>query len=85
MRWKWSAYEAGHQMLRDVERMWTGYPAWIEPRGFSSAVDGPQAAYRLRTGCNPDLQAGQRVRGKPRSTCDVDGSGQREVTTFPRV
>ncbi len=27
----------------------------------------------------------QRVRGKPRSTLLVDGSGQREVTTFARV
>src|SRR3989337_1367349 len=26
-----------------------------------------------------------RVRGKPRSTCDVAGSGQRAVTTFDRV
>ena len=28
---------------------------------------------------------GQRVCGKPRSTFEVAGSGQREVTTFPRV
>ena len=27
----------------------------------------------------------QRVCGKPRSTCDVAGSGHREVTTLPRV
>ena len=26
-----------------------------------------------------------RVRGKPRSISDVAGSGQREVTTLPRV
>jgi len=26
-----------------------------------------------------------RVRGKPRSTAEVAGSGQREVTTLPRV
>jgi hypothetical protein len=30
-------------------------------------------------------RSGQRVWGKPRSTFDVAGSGQREVTTFPRV
>ena len=29
--------------------------------------------------------ADQRVRGKPRSTFEVPGSGQREVTTLPRV
>ncbi len=28
---------------------------------------------------------GQRVRGKPRSTFEVPGSGQREVTIFDRV
>ena len=28
---------------------------------------------------------GHRVRGKPRSTLEVDGSGQRAVTTLPRV
>ncbi len=31
------------------------------------------------------LWRGQRVRGKPRSTWEVAGSGQREVTTLPRV
>ena len=32
-----------------------------------------------------DSVAGYRVRGKPRSTDDVPGSGQRDVTTLPRV
>jgi hypothetical protein len=30
-------------------------------------------------------EGGQRVPGKPRSTFDVDGSGQRAVTTLVRV
>src|SRR4029079_19483100 len=38
----------------------------------------------------PDLRLAfhvgpQRVRGKPRSTAEGDGSGQRDVTTFVRV
>jgi hypothetical protein len=36
-------------------------------------------------GSGRELAERQRVCGKPRSTCDVAGSGQREVTTLPRV
>ncbi len=32
-----------------------------------------------------EVVGGQRVRGKPRSTLEVAGSGQRWVTTLPRV
>jgi hypothetical protein len=45
------------------------------------------ALVHCRLGCR-DLQIAnprQRVCGKPRSTCDVAGSGQRDVTTFERV
>ncbi|MGH3333288.1 MAG: hypothetical protein ACRDPJ_18465, partial [Nocardioidaceae bacterium] len=36
-----------------------------EAARFASAVDGPAAAYRLRTGDNPDLQAGGRESSEP--------------------
>ena len=50
---------------------------------------GPEAERPLQVGAVSlrefDERHRQRVCGKPRSIVDVAGSGQREVTTLPRV
>jgi hypothetical protein len=46
-------------------------------------VDAALGAPGPRSGA--DGRGAQRVRGNPRSTFEVAGSGQREVTTLPRV
>lgn len=49
-------------------------------------VSGPPVLLREGVRRPRSLRAGPyRVRGKPRSTLEVAGSGQREVTTLPRV
>ena len=53
-----------------------------------SACAGTSAGGRERQRVGVNLSAArsdQRVRGKPRSTFEVPGSGQRDVTIFARV
>ena len=52
-------------------------PAPADFRGLCTCTERPV------NGCRP--HGSQRVCGNPRSTLLVDGSGQRDVTTFPRV
>ena len=54
----------------------------LRPRGKHLPRPGPVQLLRAIEERDPDVQ---RVCGKPRSTFEVAGSGQREVTTLPRV
>ena len=54
---------------------------------FSTLAEAQRCAYELGRDrvALLDAEVHQRAVGKPRSTCDVAGSGQREVTTLARV
>ena len=54
------------------------------PRSIAAA-DRSRSTLGTVPGTRSDASLLQRVCGKPRSTFDVAGSGQREVTTLPRV
>jgi hypothetical protein len=64
-------------------------PAWravvIVVHGAAAAEAALHAAAATSAVRMSLLSAGYRVCGKPRSTLDLAGSGQREVTTFVRV
>jgi hypothetical protein len=62
----------------------------LEPRSLLENNRVDAHSLQRETGGQPadstaDDDRFQRVCGKPRSTFDVAGSGQRDVTTFPRV
>ena len=70
----------------------SGMLTWAATPGQRGGADHQQDVAQQRAGQQIGQDArpsggggGHRVRGKPRSTLDVDGSGQREVTTLPRV
>ena len=54
----------------------------VEARSRGKRASGPPGYGRSRSA---ERLRAQRVRGKPRSTFEVAGSGQRDVTTLPRV
>ena len=71
----------------------SGWPQARQNRAMAG-FSWPQAVQRLTAGScvvlpavfkRGRLAALYRVCGKPRSTFDVAGSGQRDVTTLPRV
>ena len=70
---------------RAGDPLFLGHPVYFlaVPGWRDLAPTNGRAEYALtRSRLRPQ---GQRVRGKPRSTLEVPGSGQREVMTFERV
>jgi PAP2 superfamily len=64
--------------------------AWLYPAATTFVVMATANHYLLDALAGAVLMAAclavtYRVRGKPRSTVEVAGSGQRDVTTLPRV
>jgi hypothetical protein len=61
----------------------------VEHGDLDAVADWPEKAGRdplvVVEDRDPERQTSYRVCGKPRSTFEVAGSGQRDVTTLPRV